>query len=117
MSGRILNVKLTEFYNLSGNVINIDVAAGVTSVVDFVGRFNGIAKSVLIDNLDAANVALYRLNSRSAEQRQVRANSTRVLTVPIELIEIIAGAAGAVQITAEVIPLSLIERSQIDAVQ
>lgn len=118
MSGRVLNVNLTEFFNLSGQLVDQDVPAGTQVVIDFVARFSGIAKSVLLDNRDAVNVATYRVNSRAATLRTLRAAASRNLTVPIELIEINAGAADVVQMTAEVIPLELIEkRRKINAVQ
>lgn len=107
MSGRILDVSLTKFTDLAGNTVREDIAAGTMEVIDFVGRFDGIAKSILLDNRDTVNVATYRLNSRADVLTTLRAASTRVLTVPVELIEINAGAADIVQMTAEVIPLRL----------
>lgn len=109
-SGLYLNVDLKKFFNTVGNHVAQDVAAGATVVIDFKSSYQGLAKSVLIDNRDGVNVATYRVNSRAATLRTIRAASSRVLSdMPIELLEVNAGAGDVVQVSAEVVPLEVLQ--------
>ena len=109
-SGLYLSVDLDKFFKTVGHHVAQDIAAGATVVIDFKSSFQGLAKSVLIDNRDGVNVATYRVNSRGAILRTIRAASSRVLDdFPVELIEINAGAGDVVQVSAEVVPLEALQ--------
>lgn len=108
MSGIILKIDLTKLFLLTGNQVFISVPAATTRVIDFKNEFMGIAKNVLIDNRDTVNEITYRVNSRASDPISIRLNASRVVGVPVEILEINAGAAGVTQVSAEVVPLDLL---------
>jgi len=108
MSGAVLSVDLEKLDNTSGYIVSRDVAAAATVVVDFLQEFNGIAKNVLLSNLDPANPAQWRVNSRGTLLRTLRPAQDLNIGSAVELLEVIAGAGAGVQITAEIVPRELI---------
>jgi len=104
MSGIVAKVDWKKLFESEGYQVERDVAAGATSVINFLQEFEGIAKFVLLDNRDAVNEATYRVNSRAALARNIRVSSSRVVGVAVELLEVNAGAAGGVQVSAEIVP-------------
>lgn len=81
------------------------VAAGATDIINFLQQFQGMARGISLLNRDGANAATYILNNDRASAINVPANSLISINDQwIEQIEITAGAAGAVQVTAEIVP-------------
>lgn len=79
----------------------------VTTILNFPNLANGIARSVEISNNDAANPATVRINGDRINVRTLGLNSFRTINDQwIVQLEIIAGAAGAVDVVAEIVPLS-----------
>lgn len=90
------------------------VAAGATAVIEFINRFAGLARSVLIMNRDAANVATVIINNDRTNSFAIPAG----LAIPIndmwlEQIEVTAGAAGAVNLLIEIVPANRIGISEV----
>lgn len=110
VTGIVSQINLERLDKTQGYQVVVNVGAGATRVIDFRQEFQAIAKNVLLDNQDLVNPATYRVNSRGDPTRTLRADSTRNVGVAIELMEINAGAAGGVEVSAEVVPIELIEK-------
>jgi len=81
--------------------ISFIVAAGTTVTTSFPQTFFRFASSIIITNLDAANVATYQINGESQPILTLAAGDFRTLNgIKVALITIVAGAAGAVQVQA-----------------
>ena len=79
------------------------VPAGQTETISFPNQFLGIAESIIITNLDATNVAKYQINGESNPTLNLSTGAFRAIDdTRISTIKIIARAAGAVQIEAQV---------------
>jgi len=109
MSGEVLSVDLTKLDNTTGYQVQVDVPAGGTTITDFSQLFNGIAKNILLSNLDTANPASWRVNSRATLLRNLRPGQDLNVGGAVSLIEVVAGALGGVQISAEIVPRDLIQ--------
>jgi hypothetical protein len=83
--------------------IMVVIPAGTTRTISFSNEFFGIATSLLITNLDAANVATYQIGGAAMPSLNLATNAFRTIdNTKIKLITITAGAAGAVQLEAQV---------------
>ncbi len=83
--------------------ITVIVAAGTTRVISFSNEFLGKAVSILISNLDAANIATYQIGGQSMPTLTLSTGAFRSIdNTKIDLISITAGAAAAVQVEAQV---------------
>lgn len=84
--------------------------AAVTTILNFPNLVNGIARSVEISNNDLANAATVRINGDRINVRTLGLNSFRSINDQwMVQLEIIAGAAGSVDVVAEIVPLSEFE--------
>ena len=83
--------------------IMVVIPAGTTRTISFSNEFFGIATSLLITNLDAVNVATYQIGGGAMPTLNLSTNAFRTIdNTKIKLITITAGAAGAVQLEAQV---------------
>jgi hypothetical protein len=83
--------------------VMVSIPAGTTRVISFPNEFLGQAISILISNLDAANVASYQIGGQSQPILLLSSGAFRSIDdTLIRVISITAGAAGAVQIEAQV---------------
>lgn len=83
----------------------IQVPAGTTRTVTFPTEFNAIAISCLIENQDSANAASFRINNSTHPAINLSASSFRSFdSMNIVSITVTAGAAGVVDIFAQVTP-------------
>ena len=79
------------------------IPAGTTRVISFPNEFLGRCVSILISNLDAANVATYQINGQSMPTLTLSTAAFRSIDeTSISTLSITAGAAGAVQVEAQV---------------
>jgi len=80
------------------------IPAGTTVTVSFLDQFFGQAIALRITNLDGANVATYQINGESSDVLTLAAGGNRSINdTVINLVRIVAGAAGAVQVEAQVL--------------
>jgi len=80
------------------------VLAGTTRTISFPNEFFGLAIAIRITNLDGANVATYQINGGSSITLTLAAGGNRSINdTVIELLTVTAGAAGPVQIEAQVL--------------
>jgi hypothetical protein len=83
--------------------IMVVIPAGTTRTISFSNEFFGIATSLLITNLDAANIATYQIGGAGMPSLNLSVGAFRTIdNTKIQLITITAGAAGAVQLEAQV---------------
>ena len=83
--------------------ISVIIASGVTETISFPNQFLGLAESIIISNLDASNVARFQINGESNPLLTLSTGAFRTIDkTKINTIKIIAGAAGAVQVEAQV---------------
>jgi hypothetical protein len=83
--------------------VMVNVPLGTTRIISFPDEFLGEAISILISNLDAANVASYRIGGAAQQQLLLSSGAFRAIDdTRIRIIEVTAGAAGAVQVEAQV---------------
>lgn len=83
--------------------VMIIIAAGTTRTISFPNEFLGIATSLLITNLDAANLAFYQIGGAAMPTLTLSTGAFRTIDdTQVKLITITAGAAGAVQLEAQV---------------
>jgi len=83
--------------------IMVIIPAGTTRIISFSHEFFGIATSILITNLDAANVATYQIGGATMPILTLSTAAFRTIdNTKIKLMSITAGAAGAVQLEAQV---------------
>ena len=83
--------------------IMIVVQAGQTRTISFINEYLGRATSILISNLDASNIATYQIGGPSQPTLNLSTGAFRTIDdTRIDLLTITAGAAGAVQIEAQV---------------
>jgi hypothetical protein len=83
--------------------VMVIIPAGTTRVISFPNEFLGEAISILISNLDAANIATYQIGGQSAPILTLSTGAFRSIDdTRIRLISVTAGAAGAVQVEAQV---------------
>ena len=83
--------------------VMVVIPAGTTRTVSFPDEFLGEAISILITNLDAANTATYQINGTAMPTLTLATQSFRTIDdTRIRQISVTAGAAGAVQIEAQV---------------
>ena len=79
------------------------VPAGSTRVISFPNEFLGNCVSILLSNLDAANVANYQINGQSMPILTLATSAFRSIDdTKIHTLLITAGAAGGVQVEAQV---------------
>lgn len=83
--------------------VMVIVPAGTMRVISFSNEFLGNAVSMIISNLDAANIATYQINGETQPVLTLSTGSFRSIdNTKIHLMTITAGAAGAVQVEAQV---------------
>ena len=83
--------------------ITVIVPLGTTRTISFPDEFLGEAVSIIVTNLDAANNASYRINGQSQPTLTLLSGAFRAIDdTKIKLLTITAGAAGAVQLEAQV---------------
>ena len=86
--------------------VSDEVPAGTSKVISFPNQFLGVAESIVITNLDASNIATYQINGESNPTLTLTTGGERTIDkTVISTIKITAGAAGAVQVQAQVKPL------------
>jgi len=79
--------------------ISVIVPTGTTRTISFPQEFFGFGTSIIITNLDGANVATYQINGETQPVLTLGAGDFRTLnSIKLSMIRITAGAAGAVQI-------------------
>lgn len=79
----------------------------VTTILNFPNLVNGIARSVEISNNDIVNPITVRINGDRINVRTIAAGGFRAINDQwIVQLDIIAGAAGSVDVIAEIVPLS-----------
>jgi len=84
--------------------VSIIIPAGTTQTISFPNQFFGRAISIRISNNDLVNTATYQINGESRAILTLAATGNRSINdTVIELITIVAGAAGSVQIEAQVL--------------
>jgi len=85
--------------------VMVVIPAGTTRTVSFPDEFFGECISILISNLDATNVATYQIGGQSQPTLSLSTGAFRTIDdTRIKIITITAGAAGAVQLEAQVQP-------------
>lgn len=83
--------------------VTVIVPAGTTRTISFINEYLGRATSILISNLDATNVATYQIGGATQPTLTLSTGAFRAIDdTMISLITITAGAAGAVQVEAQV---------------
>ena len=83
--------------------VMVIVPAGTTRTISFPDEFLGEAISILISNLDAANIATYQIGGEAMPTLTLATQAFRTVDdTRIKLITVTAGAAGAVQVEAQV---------------
>ncbi len=83
--------------------VMVIVPLGTTRVISFPNEFLGKAVSILITNLDAANIAFYQINGQSMPILTLSTGAFRTIdNTNISTLSITSGAAGAVQVEAQV---------------
>ena len=83
--------------------VMVVVPAGTTRTISFPNEFLGEAISILISNLDATNVATYQIGGEAQPTLTLSTQAFRSIDdTRIKLITVTAGAAGAVQVEAQV---------------
>ena len=87
--------------------ISQQVAAGVTTTISFPSQFNGNARSILLSNRDGANAGFIRINGITSTQIRIPPSGSFAFSEQwVNLIEVSAGAAGIMDVAAEIVPLS-----------
>jgi len=87
--------------------ISVLVLAGTSRTISFPNEFFGLAIAIRITNLDGANVATYQINGSSSITLTLAAGGNRSINdTVVHQIAIVAGAAGAVQVEAQVLLLN-----------
>jgi hypothetical protein len=83
--------------------VTVNIPAGTTRIISFPDEFLGICRSILISNLDAVNIATYRIGGSAQQILSLTTGGFRTIDgTKIKIIEITAGAAGATQVEAQV---------------
>jgi len=83
--------------------VMVVIAAGTSKTISFPDEYMGFATSILISNLDASNVATYKIGGDTMPELTLSTGAFRAIDdTMIKLITITAGAAGAVQVEAQV---------------
>ena len=81
--------------------------AGVSTILNFPNRVNGIARSIEVSNNDIVNAASFRINGDIINPKTLALGAFRTINDQwIVQVEVIAGAAASVDVTAEIVPLS-----------
>lgn len=84
--------------------VRVEVAAGTTRVISFPNEFFGSAVAIRIKNNDAANAATFRTGGDSQPLVNVApSQAENVDDTIINLLEVTAGAAGTVTVSAQVL--------------
>lgn len=84
--------------------------AAVTTILNFPNLVNGIARSIEVSNNDTINIVTFRINGDRINTRTLGLGAFRTINDQwIAQIEVIAGAVGSVDVTAEIVPLSEFE--------
>jgi len=84
--------------------VSFIVPTGTTVTRSFPDEFFGLCIAIRITNLDGANVATYQINGESRPTLTLQAGGNRSINdTVIQLITIVAGAAGDVQVEAQVL--------------
>lgn len=87
--------------------VPIIVPIGTTRIIHFPSEFFGIARSLEISNNDGLNVATYRINNDRTNSKTLGVNNFRTISdMWIVQLEVIAGAAGTVDVTVELVPIN-----------
>jgi len=85
--------------------ISKQIAAGATTTISFPNEFNGFARSIVVSNRDGANAAFIKINGvTSTEIRIPPSGSFSFNDQWCVEINIVAGAAGILDLVAEVVP-------------
>jgi len=83
--------------------VMVIVPAGTTRTISFPDEFLGICTSILISNLDAANIATYQIGGQAQPTLTLSTGAFRTIDdTLIKIITVTAGAAGAVQVEAQI---------------
>lgn len=106
MQGIILSLKKgPRDDNVRSYTTTVFVGIGLTRIINFKAEFRGIARAVSFVNRDAANVATVFINNDRINSFTIAANSTFNFNDQwCEQIEIVAGAAGGVNLFMEIVP-------------
>lgn len=115
MQGLLLgNLPSPRSTEINSWTIPLTVAAGTTRIVNFYGEFRALARSIAFVNRDAANTCLVILNNDRINTFTIAPNSTFNFNDQwCEQVEIVAGAAGAVNLFLEVVPAKELGFSEI----
>lgn len=83
--------------------VSVVIPLGTTDRISFPNRFFGVAKSLRITNLDAINVATYQIGGEATPLLTLAASASRAINdTDVNLLIINAGAAGSVQVEAQI---------------
>ena len=79
------------------------IPAGTTEIVSFINEFLGEAEAIIISNLDSSNICTFQINGDSNPILTLASGADRSIDKTIiKTIKIVAGAAGAVQLEAQI---------------
>lgn len=85
------------------------VPAGGTTVIEFINKYLGLARSVLIMNRDPTNPCTVIINNDRINSFQIQPSSAIPINdMWLEQIEVAAGALGTVNLLAEIVPANKI---------
>ena len=106
LNGYVISLSPRDF-SLISYPISQQVAAGAVTTILFPSQFNGNARSILLSNRDGANAGFVRLNGLTSSQIRIPPSGSFAFSEQwINLIEITAGAAGIMDLAAEIVPLN-----------
>jgi len=89
--------------------VTINNPLAVTTRTSFPNQFRGFARSVLFINQDGVNAATIRINGITNSTINLPASASFSINDQwIADIEVLAGAAGAVIVLAEIVPLEIV---------
>lgn len=103
LNGYVINRSVRD-PRIPTELVIFSIAAGTTKTISFPEQAGGIAISMQLENQDGANAATYRINGISSVDQNLGASQFRgVNEIPISMVRIVAGAAGAVIVRAEIV--------------
>ena len=103
--GAILSIRKSarDLSLISGPIIQT-IAIGATTRINYLMQFLGMARSVNFRNNDAANAATLIINNDRTNTINLPASGTFTINDQwVEQVEVVAGAAGTVVVTGEVV--------------
>jgi hypothetical protein len=106
VSGAILSIRKSprDLSILSFPIVRT-AALGVTTRINYLQEVLGMARSVNFRNNDGANAATLVINNDTINSIPLPASGTFTLNdMWIEQVQVLAGAAGTVTVSAEVVP-------------